>query len=53
MDRKDVERFKRHNIVATQYVLISQQIGEIGRQGVTHALVLDLDNSTCAQLQPE
>ena len=46
MYRKDVERLERPSVVATQEILIPQQIREVCRKRVTNALVLDLRKSS-------
>ena len=38
---KNIERLECHGVVAAQHVLIAQQVGEIGRERMAHALVVD------------
>ena len=51
MNRKDVKSLERRSVIATQQVLIAQQIGQIGCQRVAYAPILDLRDHAAAQFQ--
>jgi len=50
---EDVQRLERHRVVAAQHVLISQQIGQIGRERVANSLILCGGDKPAAQFKPE
>jgi hypothetical protein len=49
--RKDVEGFQGHGVVAAQHVLVAEQVGKIGGQGVSHPAVPERADVAAAQLQ--
>lgn len=53
MHREDVQGLEGHGVVAADHVLVAQEVGEVGDQGVSDPLILLLGNEPAAQFQPQ